>query len=99
MQGVYAIICLPAAPGGGSGDGGLGKGRSSGGGAGNGKVGTKKRIGGAKVVVCLISLLPAPLYPFSHYSTTTTTNLPFPYSFSLYFISTHFIISGETKQY
>ncbi|KKZ60860.1 hypothetical protein EMCG_04451 [[Emmonsia] crescens] len=81
MQGVYAIVCLPAAPGGGSGDGGLGKGRS--GGAGNGKVGTKKRIGGAKVVPALLSItlpliLGTPLLSICLilFGAPFTTNLP-----------------------
>lgn len=56
------IVCLPATTGGGSGDSGLGKGRSGGGGGGgggsaapgvSGKIGARKRIGGAKVIVCV----------------------------------------------
>ncbi|OAT04076.1 phosphoethanolamine transferase PIGF [Blastomyces gilchristii SLH14081] len=56
MQGIYVIVCLPAATGGGSaGDGGLGKGRNASGG-GSGKTGAKKRLGGSKIIPALLSI-------------------------------------------
>ncbi|OJD20259.1 hypothetical protein ACJ73_08409 [Blastomyces percursus] len=83
MQGIYVIVCLPAATGGGSaGDGGLGKGRNVSGG-GSGKTGAKKRLGGGKIIPALLSItLPVILgTPFLSiclilFGAPFTTNLP-----------------------
>ncbi|ODH28772.1 hypothetical protein ACO22_03892 [Paracoccidioides brasiliensis] len=61
LQGIYAVVCLPAAASGcsGRGEGGLGKGRS-GRGTSGGKIGARKRIHGdgerGKIVPALLSL-------------------------------------------
>ncbi|PGH04782.1 phosphatidylinositol glycan, class F [Blastomyces parvus] len=79
MQGIYVIICLPAATGGSSGDGGSPKGRNTG----SGKTGARKRLGGAKIIPALLSInlpviLGTPLLSICLilFGAPFTTNLP-----------------------
>ncbi|OJD14184.1 hypothetical protein AJ78_05448 [Emergomyces pasteurianus Ep9510] len=79
LQGVYVIVCLPAATGGGRSS----SGGSGGGGGSSGKIGAKKRIGSAKVVPALLSvnlplILGTPLLSICLilFGAPFTTNLP-----------------------